>query len=199
MFSGIIKDLGQIVSIEKHGTNLTFSVRSSLLSQLSVDQSLAHNGVCLTVEEINAENYRVTAIQETLEKTNLGELKPGDTVNLEPCLRVDSLLDGHIVQGHVDTTATCINREEHDGSTIFTFQYPAEFYHLLVEKGSICINGVSLTAYNTSSENTFSVAIIPYTLQHTTFRFLQPHHKINLEFDILGKYFARWMERYKPV
>ena len=199
MFSGIIKDLGQVVSITKRGTNLTFTVKSNLLPQLSVDQSLAHNGVCLTVEEINAENYRVTAIQETLDKTNLGELQEGSFVNIEPCLRVDSLLDGHIVQGHVDTTATCINREEQDGSTIFTFQYPAEFYHLLVEKGSICINGVSLTAYNTSSENTFSVAIIPYTLQHTTFQYLQVGQKVNLEFDILGKYFARWMEKYKPL
>ncbi|MGZ5242922.1 MAG: riboflavin synthase [Bacteroidia bacterium] len=199
MFSGIIKDLGQVVSVTKRGTNLTFTVKSNLLPQLSVDQSLAHNGVCLTVEEINAENYRVTAIEETLDKSNLGELTEGSFVNIEPCLRVDSLLDGHIVQGHVDTTATCTNRDEKDGSTIFTFQYPKEFYHLLVEKGSICINGVSLTAYNTSAENTFSVAIIPYTLQHTTFQYLQPGHKVNLEFDILGKYFARWIEKYKPV
>jgi riboflavin synthase len=199
MFSGIIKDLGQVVSVEKHGTNITFWLKSNLLPQLSIDQSLAHNGVCLTVEEITTEAYRVTAIEETLQKTNLKHFSAGAYMNLEPCLRLDSLLDGHLVQGHVDATAICTKREEKDGSTEFTFEYPPQFSHLLVEKGSVCINGVSLTAYNTSSENAFSVAIIPYTLQHTTFGTLNIGDEVNIEFDILGKYFARWMERYKPV
>ncbi len=199
MFSGIIKDVAEIISVEKHGSNISYWLKSSLLPELSVDQSLAHNGICLTVEEITKDAYRVTAIEETLKKTNLKHFSAGAYINLEPCLRLNSLLDGHIVQGHVDTTGICLNKEEADGSTVFTFQYPEEFFHLLVEKGSICINGVSLTAYNTAARNTFSVAIIPYTMRHTTFRYLNSGDEVNLEFDILGKYFARWMEKYKPA
>ncbi|RYD82558.1 MAG: riboflavin synthase [Sphingobacteriales bacterium] len=199
MFSGIIKDLGEIISVEKNGTNISFWIKSNLLNEISVDQSIAHNGVCLTVETIREDAYRVTAIEETLQKTNLKHFSAGAYMNLEFCLRLNSLLDGHIVQGHVDTTAICTNIENRDGSTIFTFNYPEEFYHLLVEKGSICVNGVSLTAYNTSTKNAFSVAIIPYTLQHTTFQFLKVGDEVNIEFDILGKYFARWMEKYKPL
>lgn len=198
MFSGIIETMGRVEEISSAGTNLTFTISSNITPELKVDQSIAHNGVCLTVEGIHGNSYTVTAIEETLQKTNLGNLKQGDFINLERSLSLGSRLDGHIVQGHVDSTGSCISGEDKEGSWLYTFEYPAESRSLLVEKGSICINGVSLTAFNCEA-NRFSVAIIPYTFEHTAFQFLQAGDKVNLEFDILGKYIKRWLESYKAV
>jgi riboflavin synthase len=195
MFSGIIESKGYLRSIEKTGSNLSFYIESDLTPELSPDQSLAHNGVCLTVEEVSGDQYRVTAVEETLLKTNIGDLEIGEAINLERCLSLGDRLDGHIVQGHVDTVATCVLREDRSGSWIFRFQYPAESVQLLVEKGSIAVNGVSLTAFD-CRENCFSVTIIPYTLQHTNFNALQPGDTVNIEFDILGKYFLKWAGSY---
>lgn len=194
MFSGIIESLGKVESIQANKGNLTFKILSLLANELKIDQSVAHNGVCLTVVNIENTFYEVTAIDETLQKTNLGTLKVGDWVNLERCIRLNDRLDGHIVQGHVDQTGTCVSAEEHNGSWMYRFQYDAAQGNVTVEKGSICINGVSLTVVN-STQNGFSVAIIPYTYEHTTFQFLKPGDSVNLEFDILGKYIARLMQR----
>jgi len=190
MFTGIIEQLGHITAIQKEGENIHFTVKSPFTNELKVDQSVAHNGTCLTVVSINDDEYTVTAIHETLEKTNLGEWKVGTKVNLERCMQMNGRLDGHIVQGHVDTTATCKNIEDQNGSWKFTFNYLTE--QVTVEKGSITVNGVSLTVVD-SKDRQFSVCIIPYTYEHTNFHQLKVGDKINLEFDIIGKYVARLM------
>jgi riboflavin synthase len=190
MFTGIIEQLGHITAIQKEGENIHFTVKSPFTNELKVDQSVAHNGTCLTVVSINNDEYTVTAILETLEKTNLGEWKVGTKVNLERCMQMNGRLDGHIVQGHVDTTATCTNIEDQNGSWKFTFNYLTE--QVTVEKGSITVNGVSLTVVD-SKDRQFSVCIIPYTYEHTNFHQLKVGDKINLEFDIIGKYVARLM------
>lgn len=190
MFTGIIKDQGEIISIQPEGTNIHITVQSSLTSQLAIDQSVAHDGVCLTVVSIDGDRYVVTAIDETLQKTNLKDWIVGRQVNLELALRLGDRLDGHFVQGHVDATGVCTAKEDGEGSHLFTFEFPASFAALMIEKGSICINGVSLTSFNVT-DNGFQVAIIPYTFEHTGFQYLQPGDRVNLEFDILGKYFLR--------
>ncbi len=190
MFTGIIEQLGHITAIQKEGENIHFTVKSPFTNELKVDQSVAHNGTCLTVVSINDGEYTVTAIHETLEKTNLGEWKVGTKVNLERCMQMNGRLDGHIVQGHVDTTATCSNIEDQNGSWKFTFNYLTE--QVTVEKGSITVNGVSLTVVD-SKDRQFSVCIIPYTYEHTNFHQIKVGDKINLEFDIIGKYVAKLM------
>ena len=189
MFTGIIEDLGQIVSIEKEGNNIHFSVKSALTKELKIDQSVAHNGVCLTVININDDVYTVTAIKETLAKTNLGDLTIGSLVNLERAMAASSRFDGHIVQGHVDQTGICKSIKEENGRWMFTITHEAKD-HITVEKGSITINGVSLTVVD-SQRTQFSVCIIPYTFEHTTFKNLQSGNTVNLEFDIIGKYVER--------
>jgi riboflavin synthase len=186
MFTGIIESMGKVSAVSKNGTNLTFSIEAGFLSEIKIDQSIAHNGVCLTVDGIFDQHYTVTAIKETLEKTNLGSLKEGDLINLERCLKVGDRLDGHMVQGHVDSIARVTDVISHNGSWEFYFEYsPGEF--ITVTKGSICVNGVSLTVVN-SSTGKFSVAIIPYTFEHTNFGSLQKGNIVNIEFDIVGKY-----------
>ena len=192
MFTGIIEDLGKVEKLEREGDNLHITVSSRLTAELKIDQSVAHNGVCLTVVSLNDNSYTVTAIEETLNKTNLNELKEQDLVNLERAMILGSRLDGHIVQGHVDQTATCIHKENKDGSWIFTFSYNLDLNNVTIEKGSITINGVSLTVVNSKS-NEFSVAIIPYTYEHTTFKFIGKNTVVNLEFDVIGKYVRRLM------
>ena len=194
MFTGIIESLGEIKKIQKEGSNLNFTVESNLTSELKIDQSLCHNGVCLTVVGIDAEQYQVTAVEETLIKSNLGTLQVGDKVNLERSMQMNGRLDGHIVQGHVDQMAVCTQREDQEGSWVFEFEYDASSNNITVEKGSICVNGVSLTVVN-SRKNKFSVAIIPYTYHHTNFTFLQIGQQVNLEFDILGKYVQKYMSQ----
>ncbi|KAA5534755.1 riboflavin synthase [Taibaiella lutea] len=193
MFTGIIETLGAIKDIQHEGSNIHFTIESEISKEVKIDQSVAHDGVCLTVTACNAESHTVTAVAETLQKTNLGSWKAGKTVNLERAMKLGDRLDGHIVQGHVDTTGKCLERKEVDGSHLFHFEFPGRFAALVIEKGSVCINGVSLTAFNVG-KNTFSVTIIPYTLEHTTFGNLQPNDIINLEFDILGKYMLRMKE-----
>ncbi len=190
MFTGIIESLGEVVNIEKEGENLHFSVKSNITNELKIDQSLAHNGVCLTVIKIDGDVYVVTAIKETLDKSNIGDLEIGSFVNLERAMLANGRFDGHVVQGHVDQTAICEAVEEQDGSWMFTFEYDSKSGHVTVEKGSITINGVSLTVVN-SKVNQFSVCIIPYTKEHTTFNTLKAGDNINLEFDIVGKYVAK--------
>lgn len=194
MFSGIIEGAGEITAIQKEQNNLNLSVRSDFNSELRIDQSIAHNGVCLTVVNISDDHYTVTAIEETLKKTNLGTLSVGDTVNLERCLKVGDRLDGHIVQGHVDQTALCKQVKETSGSWVFTFEYDASQNNITVEKGSICVNGVSLTVVD-SKDNSFSVCIIPYTFEHTNFKNIKAGTIVNLEFDILGKYISKLMKK----
>jgi len=193
MFTGIIETIGKVNSIEASGTNLSFWIASSLSSELKIDQSVSHDGVCLTVDDISTNMHRVTAIEETLSKTNLGSWKKGDEINLERCMQMNGRLDGHLVQGHVDATASCIDTEEKNGSWEYGFQIPAEFTHFIIEKGSVCINGISLTAFNIKF-NSFKVAIIPYTYQHTNIRNIQNGSTVNIEFDIIGKYLARFRE-----
>jgi riboflavin synthase len=188
MFTGIIEQLGLVKAIQKDQENIHFTIDAPFTHELKIDQSVAHNGVCLTVVEINNNEYVVTAIKETLDKTNLGTWKEGTKVNLERCMVLNGRLDGHIVQGHVDTTAICKNIENQEGSWKYTFEYKANFP--TVEKGSICINGVSLTVVD-SSDTSFSVCIIPYTFDHTNFHTLQVGDLVNLEFDIIGKYVAK--------
>lgn len=190
MFTGIIETTGTIRHISQSGSNTDFWIESALSRDLKIDQSLAHNGVCLTVVDINETQYRVTAVEETLSKTTLGNWTVGKTINLERALRVGDRLDGHFVQGHVDAVAHCIGRSEADGSWLFQFSFDPSFAPLIVEKGSVCIDGVSLTAFNVARE-TFSVAIIPYTFEHTGFMHLLPESQVNIEFDVLGKYFLR--------
>lgn len=193
MFTGIIESFGQVVSIETSGTNRSFRISSPISRELKADQSVCHNGVCLTVEETGETWHRVTAIQETLEKTNLGQWKTGDRVNLERCLAANGRLDGHFVQGHVDTTGICTEAMDLDGSWEFRFRFPEQFSGLVVEKGSIALNGVSLTIFNVGF-NEFSVAIIPYTYQHTNMNQMYIGNTVNLEFDIIGKYVVRGRE-----
>ncbi len=193
MFTGIIEDLGKVTQLVKDQDNLHITILSSFTNELKIDQSIAHNGVCLTVVNINKDEYTVTAIKETLEKTNLSQLKIKDEINLERCLKVGERLDGHMVQGHVDQTATCIKMENENGSTLFTFEYESK-ENIIVEKGSICVNGISLTVIN-STLNQFSVAIIPYTLKHTNLKYIKTGDSVNLEFDILGKYIAKLMHQ----
>jgi riboflavin synthase len=190
MFTGIIESLGKVQSIETNGANKTFWIQSPVSAELKIDQSISHNGVCLTVEEIKDNLHRVTAIEETLEKTNLNTWQPGDLVNLERCLIMNGRLDGHIVQGHVDATATCLERRELDGSWEFTFEFPKKFSHLVIEKGSISLNGTSLTIFNVKKSK-FDIAVIPYTFEHTNISSVIPGSKVNLEFDMIGKYVAR--------
>ncbi len=195
MFTGIIEAIGEIRSLEKEGENITIEVRSNLSSELKIDQSVSHNGVCLTVVDINDGSYFVTAIKETLDKTNLGSLQEGDMVNLERAMKLGDRLDGHLVQGHVDQVGYCKKIEESGGSWYFTFQYDASKGNLTIEKGSITVNGVSLTVVN-SKEDTFSVAIIPYTYQHTNFKSLKVASIVNLEFDLIGKYLSKISRAY---
>jgi riboflavin synthase len=188
MFTGIVEATGKVVGKKTDGGNVHFSISAPFIAELKVDQSVAHNGVCLTVTEIHETHYVVTAIAETLRRSNLGELKTGDLVNLERCMKIGDRLDGHIVQGHVDTTAECVEVKEENGSWIFRFNYDQQ-KGLTVSKGSICINGVSLTVVD-SFPGEFSVAIIPFTFDHTNFSSMKTGHKVNLEFDIVGKYVA---------
>lgn len=197
MFTGIIETIGIVTQIIKEGTNIHFWIKSSISDQLKVDQSVSHNGVCLTVVETDSNKHRVTAIQETLEKSNLGNLKLNDVVNLERCLQLNQRLDGHMVQGHIDGTGVCIRRTENEGSWVFTFSFPSDSAHLLVNKGSVCINGVSLTVNNPDTEK-FEVAIIPYTMEFTNFNSIQEGDIINLEFDIIGKYLERYRSLLNP-
>lgn len=190
MFTGIIETTGTIKSIEKSGTNVSFWVASSLANALKVDQSLSHNGVCLTVEAIENDLHRVTAIEETLQKTNLGSLQTGNVVNLERCMQMNGRLDGHIVQGHVDSTAVCTEAITKDGSWEYRFEIPVAFASLIIEKGSITINGTSLTIFDLT-ENSFKVAIIPYTYHHTNISSVQVGSVVNIEFDMIGKYVNR--------
>ena len=193
MFTGIIENLGQIVRINPNGSNVSFWVKSAISNQLKVDQSVSHNGVCLTVEQIMDDSHKVTAIEETLLKTNLSKLVVGDYVNLERCLQMNGRIDGHIVQGHVDDVATCTNAIEKDGSWEYTFEFNEKFAALLIEKGSVCVNGISLTAFNVT-RNSFSVAIIPYTYNNTSIKNIGVDSLINVEFDVLGKYILRMNE-----
>ncbi|HLW18938.1 MAG TPA: riboflavin synthase [Cyclobacteriaceae bacterium] len=195
MFTGIIEALGEIKGIEREGSNVHFDVFAPLVEELKIDQSIAHDGVCLTVVGIEGDLYRVTAIEETLEKTNLESWSKGKKVNLERCMSVGGRFDGHIVQGHVDQTALVETIEEKDGSWIFSFSYDAEVGNITVEKGSITVNGTSLTCFN-SIEGGFSVAIIPYTYENTSFHQLRVGDKVNLEFDIIGKYIQRIVKGY---
>ncbi len=192
MFTGIIEEIGSVKAISREAGNIHFTIAAKMTKELKVDQSIAHNGCCLTVVAIHDECYQVTAIQETLDKTNLNHWEIGTEVNLERCLVMNGRLDGHIVQGHVDTVATCTHYEEQNGSWKYTFQYKDE--HLTVEKGSITINGTSLTVVD-SQEKGFSVCIIPYTFENTNFKNLKTGDIVNLEFDIIGKYVAKWMQQ----
>lgn len=193
MFTGIIETLGKVEKLEKEGGNLHLTLSSSITSELKVDQSVSHNGVCLTVVSLNEDQYTVTAIEETLKKTNLGRLKVGDEVNLERAMVLGARLDGHIVQGHVDQTAVCKSIQEQDGSWVFTFQYDPQLNNVTIEKGSITVDGVSLTVVD-SQKDSFSVAIIPYTYEHTRFHTYKVGATVNLEFDVVGKYVARLLE-----
>ncbi|PNW26680.1 riboflavin synthase [Formosa algae] len=193
MFTGIIENLGRVANLKSDQDNLHVTIESHLASELKIDQSVAHNGVCLTVVGIKDNTYTVTAIQETLNKTNLGTLKVNDLVNLERAMLLGDRLDGHIVQGHVDQTATCIAIKETSGSWLFTFEYDKELNNITIEKGSITVNGTSLTVVD-SKRNQFSVAIIPFTYEHTNFKYFIVGDVVNLEFDVLGKYVKRLLE-----
>ena len=193
MFTGIIETLGTVTNVVKEQENVHLTIKSSITNELKVDQSVAHNGVCLTVVEINDNQYKVTAIKETLDKTNIGDLQINDIVNIERAMKLGDRLDGHIVQGHVDQTAICIEATETNGSWLYTFEYDPKLNNITIEKGSITVNGVSLTVVN-SQKNSFSVAIIPYTYEHTNFKQFEIGTKINLEFDVIGKYVKRLNE-----
>ncbi|HQV75333.1 MAG: riboflavin synthase [Flavobacteriales bacterium] len=193
MFTGIVEEVGGVVSVTKSGTNLDLVIAARFAPELRVDQSVSHNGVCLTVVKVQPDQYMVSAVQETLERSNIGALNVGDPVNLERCLRLGDRLDGHMVQGHVDTVVPCIAVKDLDGSRWFTFKLP-EQGEMLVEKGSICINGVSLTIADLAQDS-FSVAVIPYTFEHTNFRTLVPGGIVNIEYDVIGKYVQRMLAR----
>ncbi|MDB5262824.1 MAG: riboflavin synthase [Adhaeribacter sp.] len=190
MFTGIIEAQAQVLAIREEGTNKHFTLTCPFTEELNIDQSVAHNGVCLTVVGLEGKKFTVTAIAETLLKTNLNDLKVGDTVNLERCMAANGRFDGHIVQGHVDQTAVCKEVRNEDGSWVFTFEYDPAAGKITVEKGSVCVNGISLTVVN-SQQNSFSVAIIPYTYEHTNLKNVLPGTRVNLEFDIIGKYISR--------
>ncbi len=195
MFSGIVEEAARVVAVEKKDGNVELTIRCSFAQELRIDQSVAHNGVCLTITSVDNDTYKVTAIQETLDRSNLGLLTPGDAVNLERSMRMDGRLDGHIVQGHVDCTAKCIKVQQLEGSTYFTFRYDVSRDlkrqgYITVEKGSVTVNGVSLTVCD-ATDDSFRVAIIPYTFEHTNFSDITENSVVNLEFDIIGKYVAR--------
>ncbi len=195
MFSGIVEEMATVVAVKKYQGNMDFVLRCSFVDELKIDQSVAHNGVCLTVVAIANGTYTVTAMKETLGRSNLGQLQPGDSVNVERSMMMNGRLDGHIVQGHVDETATCVDMDDADGSTYFKFRYKADREmaqrgYFTVDKGSVTVNGVSLTVVN-PTDDTFQVAIIPYTRQHTNFRDIKVGSVVNIEFDILGKYISR--------
>lgn len=192
MFTGIIETIGTVKEILPEGGNVHLRIESDITPELKVDQSVSHDGVCLTVVQLNGNNYTVTAIEETLQKSALGDLRKGDLVNLERAMKIGDRLDGHIVQGHVDQTGECISVETKDGSWIFTFSYDPAVENVTIEKGSITVNGVSLTVVN-SEKDRFSVAIIPYTYDHTNFKTIEKGSKVNLEFDVVGKYVKRLM------
>ena len=199
MFSGIVESMGEVVAIRSDRQNRDFTIRAPFARELKIDQSVAHNGVCLTVVDQVDDTYTVTAMKETLDRSNLGLLQAGDRVNLERSMKPDALLDGHIVQGHVDQTARCTAKEEAGGSWYFTFGYEPQGGGLCtVEKGSVAVNGVSLTVCD-SKPASFRVAIIPYTFEHTNFCCIEPGTVVNIEFDIVGKYIARLMQNYKPL
>lgn len=193
MFTGIIECTGKVLSVIPKGTNLIFWISSPVSGELKVDQSVSHNGVCLTVEALENGRHLVTAIEETLSKTNVSAWKEGTEVNMERCMLMNGRLDGHIVQGHVDTTATCMERKQLDGSWEYTFAFPASFAHLVIEKGSIAVNGTSLTCFNVGKDR-FTIAVIPYTFEHTNIKQVEKGTLVNIEFDILGKYVQRRME-----
>ncbi len=196
MFTGIVETTAEVTGITPAGSSLVFRLKSPVASELKVDQSVSHNGVCLTIEETDGDTYRVTAIRETLLKTNLGSLKTGDRINLERCLKSDGRFDGHIVQGHVDQTAVCTAITDQNGSWQLDFEYDASAGNVTVEKGSVCVNGISLTVFN-SQPGRFSVAIIPYTWENTGIRDLRVGDTVNLEFDIIGKYVARLLQPFQ--
>lgn len=196
MFTGIIESLGTVIEINKEGTNQTLTLKCDFTNELKVDQSLAHNGICLTVTDIRNNSYKVTAIAETLNRTNLGELGVGSKVNLERCMLPTGRLDGHIVQGHVDETAIVTSIKDENGSWNISFEYNKESAHSTVEKGSVCVNGVSLTVVD-SGIGKFSVAIIPYTWEHTNFHTLKVADSVNIEFDIIGKYVSNYMKNIR--
>lgn len=198
MFTGIVESQGVITEITPEGSNIEFRVKSDLAKALKVDQSVSHNGVCLTVTSCDQQFYTVTAIDETLAKTNLGELGVGSQVNLERCMKADGRFDGHMVYGHVDSIGKCVAITSKDGSYVFEIDYSGTEMNTVVEKGSICLNGISLTVFNTSSEK-FSVAIIPYTFEHTSMKFLKIGDSVNLEFDILGKYIYTILQKQGKV
>ncbi len=193
MFTGIVEEVGEVVAVSDQGTNRTFTIKARMTTELRIDQSVSHNGVCLTVVSITDDRYDVVAVKETLDRSDLGSLVAGSGVNLERCLRLGDRLDGHMVQGHVDTTVVCRAVADEGGSWRFTFELPAE-KHLLVQKGSVCLNGVSLTVA-ALDERSFSVVIIPYTYEHTTFATLRTGDRVNVEFDVLGKYVERMLAR----
>lgn len=194
MFTGIIETLGEVTERISEGTNIHYTIKSAIGNELKIDQSVSHNGVCLTVVALSDDSHTVTAIEETLEKSNLGELKPGNKVNLERCMLMNGRLDGHIVQGHVDQTAICVKREELDGSWEYRFKYDSLKGNVTVEKGSVSVNGISLTVVD-SADSEFSVFIIPYTYEHTNLHEVQLGDTVNIEFDIIGKYVARLVSR----
>jgi len=193
MFTGIIEQIAEVVKVESEGSNVHISLKSTITSELKIDQSVAHNGVCLTVVKINGDEYIVTAIKETLDKSNIGLLVVGSKVNIERCLKIGDRLDGHMVQGHVDQTAKCVDVKKENGSYVYTFKHK-ESDNMTVEKGSVCVNGISLTVVN-SKDTSFSVAIIPYTHEHTNFHEFKDGTVVNIEFDILGKYIAKQFMR----
>lgn len=190
MFTGIIESIGTVQELTSQGTNKSFHIKSDISDELGIDESISHNGVCLTVEEIKDDIYKVTAIKETLDKTNIGNWKAGDIINLERSMKMGGRLDGHIVQGHVDCTAICTGKKDLKGSYEFAFDFDKKFAGLVIEKGSISLNGISLTIFNVGL-NTFSVAIIPYTFKHTNMQSLQKGMQVNIEFDMIGKYVSR--------
>lgn len=190
MFTGIIETIGVVQTVENHGSNTIFWISSSISSALKVDQSVSHNGVCLTVEAISGNVHRVTAIEETIKKTDLATWETGKQINLERCLQMNGRLDGHIVQGHVDTTGICTERKDLDGSWEYTFQFPEKYASLIIEKGSISLNGISLTVFNIT-DDTFTVAIIPFTHKHTNLQQVKKGSTVNIEFDMIGKYVNR--------
>lgn len=195
MFTGIIEAIGEVISIENDGDNLNFEIKSDITAELKIDQSISHSGVCLTVVSLNDDTYHVTAIKETLDKSNMGELFRGSIINLERAMKLGNRLDGHIVQGHVDQTAICKRIEEFDGSWMYTFKYDQDPGNLTIEKGSITVNGVSLTVVD-SKIGEFSVAIIPYTYDNTNFKQIEEGSSVNLEFDVVGKYIQKLIQQH---
>ncbi|MGI8951080.1 MAG: riboflavin synthase [Chitinophagaceae bacterium] len=194
MFTGIIETVGKVETVETSNSNKFFWINSSVSHKLKMDESVSHNGVCLTVEEIKNNIHKVTAIEETLKKSSLGFCKAGDEINMERSLRINSRLNGHIVQGHVDTTAVCVEKKNANGSWEYSFQFPDQFTQLVIEKGSIALNGISLTVFNVT-KNKFSVAIIPYTYEHTNMKYVTEKTIVNIEFDIIGKYVQKMIKK----